>query len=179
MKSGGPAPRMPDHSNDATVPSMPTLSPDGHSRRSFLRNTVIASAATAAAVGAGAAIVGATPLGPKLISHIAPSPATASPGCIPLKEGSKGSVQNPNQILQIAVADAHFFGTLSGTTVGSTLTLSHTPFKIKLTAKAGHAPVLMTRVTGGIISSPNVLRLSINPGVTGEYPEESCITILP
>lgn len=171
-------PQLPNQNDESTIPSLPSVSPNGRSRRDFLRNAVIASAATATVVGASAAIIEATPLGPKLMSRIAVVAAVVSPGCIPLKQGSKGSPNNPNQILQVDIANASFFGTLSGTTVGSTLTLSHTPFNITLTAKAGGAPVLTTVVTGGEVANGNVLKLFITPGVTGEYPEGSCITIL-
>jgi hypothetical protein len=175
---GGSDPQRPGQNDEPTIPSMPSVSPNGQSRRRFLRNAVVASAASAAAVGAGAALIGATPLGPKLMSRVAVVGAVVSPGCIPLKEGSKGSPNSPNQTLQVDIANASFFGTLSGTAVGSTLTLSHTPFNITLTAKSGGAPVLTTVVTGGEVANGNVLKLFINPGVTGEYPTGSCITIL-
>lgn len=54
-------------------------SADGQSRRVFLRNAVIGSAAAAAAVGVGA-VVASRPVGPKLLGRVVAFNSLASPG---------------------------------------------------------------------------------------------------
>jgi hypothetical protein len=59
-------PRNQDQSDHQEVPE------EGQTRRTFLRAAVVGSALAATAVGAGAAVVRATPLGPRLLGSVQP-----------------------------------------------------------------------------------------------------------
>lgn len=139
------------------------LPPEARSRRNFLRTALISSAAAAALVGGGA-VLATTPIGPKLLGAITPAKAHTSPNtCIPLKQGSKGSPGNPNMVLQVDSAFASDFE------VGS---------QIKVVSKVNPSTIQLTTVTGFASPSSGVLQIFINPGVTAEFPEGSCIFVL-
>jgi hypothetical protein len=85
---GAPDPRDPGSTDEPLQPAEWAVPPqDSQSRRRFLRNTLIGSAAAAAVVGVGGTVA-ATPLGPRLVSSFTPvranaSPAPCPPGTVP------------------------------------------------------------------------------------------------
>jgi hypothetical protein len=77
-QDGTPDPREQSPAEEPTQPAEWVLPADGQSRRTFLRNALIGSAAAAAVVGGGAAIA-ATPIGPRILTRISPGSAQTSP----------------------------------------------------------------------------------------------------